>query len=211
MHLLKVDILGMKRFIAILGIATLALVTSNGLAATVSGISDDSTGSITASWLIKILMTNTNNAVITNNVTSSANSGGNVFTSADDQEGTVLNTGDANSVTLVENTANNNFVEEEYESADGTDNTVEDVSDASTGTITQSDELDNNIENNNDVVVDNNVDAVADTGSNFVTSGDSLRGTTATTGIAGAATGVSNLFNVNVKEIRRSIVSRLSP
>ncbi|MBI2607555.1 MAG: hypothetical protein HYW51_01895 [Candidatus Doudnabacteria bacterium] len=201
----------MKRFIAGAGIVALALVSTGAMGATISGVSDSSTATSIASWLISVMMTNNNNAVITNNVTSTANSGGNTFVSADDQEGTELVTGDANAVTLVENAANNNFVEENYESVDGADNTIEDITDSSTATAASSDTLENEILNNNDVEVENNVDAMADTGSNSVTSGDSLKGTRATTGIAGAATGVSNLFNVNIKEIQRTISSRVRP
>lgn len=186
-------------------------VSAPAMAATIGNVSDSSIASSFTNWLISLFMTNNNNAEITNNVTSSANSGGNTFTSADDQANTEVFTGDASSATLVENSANNNMVGEEYEAADGSTDTITDVSDESIASASLNDTLDNQIENNNNVVVENNVDATADTGNNSVTSGDSLNDSKASTGIAGSVSGVSNLFNFNLNNIIRRLRSTIAP
>lgn len=180
-------------------------------AVVVDGVSDSSTVESFASWLISLFVTNNNNAILTNNVTSSGNSGGNNFVSSDDQQNTQLTTGDSRSATLVENSANNNFVSQEYESSEGADHTITEVSDSSVASVSQDDTLTNNVTNNNDVRTTNNVDASADTGNNLVSSGDSLKDSSAATGIADAVTGVSNLFNFNLNNIIRRIRSVIAP
>lgn len=199
----------MKKLIAAAGILTLALVFSPALGATIDGVSDDSTATSLAKYLIHVVMKNNNNAVINNHVTSSANSGGNTITSADDQSGTQLATGSASSATLVSNTANSNLVSEQYEASDGADNEIKNVSDSSAATTISDDTLDNEIENNNDVTVDNQVEAVSDTGNNLISSGDSLQDAHGTTGASDSGTGVLNNFNTNVKEIIRTIRLRI--
>ncbi len=195
----------MKKLIAGLGMAALVLVYTSAPAATIDGVSDSSSATSSASWLIKVLLKNFNNADINNDVSASASSGGNSFTSADDQSNTSVTTGDANSATLVENTANTNMVSEEYDSSNGVDNAISNVSDSSTAETLSDDTLDNDIENFNEVAVDNFVDADSETGANAVVSGDSLNGASASTGNSGAVTGVITSVNLNIKDILRHL------
>lgn len=197
----------MRKLIAGLGILVFAFVfTGAAEAAVIKNIFDSSAGTSVAAWLIKVKMLNSNGTDINNNsVTSTANSGANVVASADDQSGTVMNTGATDASTGVSNTANTNVLSENYESADGVDNTIDNVDDSSAGTATSSDTLDNEMTNSNAVVVDNAVDAKANSGTNVNTSGDSLTGSGVTTGASSAETLLDNFFNSNLKEVVRRI------
>lgn len=201
----------MKKIIAGLGIFSLAFVlTGVADAAMIKNIKDSSSSTVTLSHLIKVLMLNNNNtADITNaSVTSTANSGANSFTSADDQSGSTLMTGATEAATLADNGANTNILAEEVESAVDDPHVVDGVDDSSSGDIDQSDEINNDMTNNNDVDVDNDVDADADSGTNAATSGDSLTATSFTTGKSVAATGTATLVNSNLKDIIRKAVFR---
>ena len=134
----------MKKIVIGATVAALAVGLSfSASAAVIDGVTDSSVASSLATWLIKVVMRNTNGAYIENNVTSSGNSGGNMFTSADDQSGTMLVTGNASAATLVDNNANNNVISEEYESSNGADNTISNVEDDSSGSTASDDTLDN--------------------------------------------------------------------
>lgn len=194
----------MKKILAAAGITAMALSVSVVSAATVKNVSDDSTATSAANYLIKVLMKNNNSATINNNVSATGNSGGNTFASADDQSGTEIHTGNSTSGVLVENSANNNMIEAEYTSYDGTTDLIDGVNDSSTASTTLTDTLDNDMENSNNVTVDNVVFSNADTGNNTVTSGDSLEDTKGFTGIAQALTGVASDFNFNFKKIKRT-------
>lgn len=197
----------MKKILAGLGIIGAALGAAGSLAfagVIVSGVSDSSTVTSDATYLIKLLLKNNNNANLENHVVSSGNSGGNTFTMADDGESISLTTGGASAATLVDNTANSTMLETAYESG-GPDDNISDVSDSSSVTTTIDDTLDKEAENNNTVDVLNDVGAMSDSGSNAWVAGDSLRTVTAVTGTSDAATGVSNAFNFIVQKVFRFI------
>jgi hypothetical protein len=63
----------------------------------------------------------------------------------------------------------------------------------------------NKVENSNTVTADNIVAALATSGTNQVVSDDSQEETKLTTGQTDSATGINQLFNVNLKEIIRTI------
>lgn len=194
----------MKKLFISLGIAA-TFVAVGGLAfagVVVDGVNDRSTVSSDATYLIKLLLKNNNNANIENHVGSSGNSGGNTFSSVDDSEGLSLETGGASSVTLVDNTANSTMLETAYD-AGGPNNNISHVNDGSAVTTTVVDTLDKDAVNNNDVAVLNDVGAVSDSGSNAWVAGDSLKNVTAVTGTSDAATGVSNAFNFIVQKVIR--------
>ena len=198
----------MKKVLVGVTVAAVALLMALPTqAALIKNIKDSSIGSSLATWLINVVMRNGNNSGITNVVTSSGNSGNNTHTSADDQTGSDIVTGTASSSTGVENTANNNLLNEEYESSNGADNEVNDVDDDSNGSATSSDDLDNFMDNDNKSSVSNVNDAKATSGVNVVSSGDSLTSSSTTTGGAAGATFTVNSFNVNVKSVVRRIMS----
>ena len=198
----------MKKVLVGVTVAAVALLMALPTqAALIKNIKDSSIGSSLATWLIKVVMRNGNNSGITNVVTSSGNSGNNTHTSVDDQTGSDIVTGTASSSTGVENTANNNLLNEEYESSNGADNEVNDVDDDSNGSATSSDTLDNFMDNDNWSSVSNVNDAAATSGVNVVSSGDSLTSSSTTTGGAAGATFTVNSFNVNVKSVVRRIMS----
>jgi len=174
-------------------------------AATVNDVNDESVVNIVASWIFNLLVRNNNIANITNNIASTANTGGNSVVSADDMSGTVIVTGDAMAGSTLENNANNNVIDLAVESAEGTSDLVEGVNDESEVNIETNDTLEADIENNNDVTVDNNVTSDSTSGDNLVDSGDDLDDTIMRTGFAGSVTGVSNLFNMDVLQIVRTI------
>lgn len=199
--------------------ALLLVVAGSADAAVIRKISDTSTGTSTASWLIDVFHLNVNDANMTNTVTSTGNSGGNAVVSADDQSGTSVTTGDSAAVSGIEgsatptstypgNVANTNVTSEELETPDGADNTIEEVSDDSDATTTSSDEVDNTLINNNEVLVTNDVDGTSNSGTNAVASGDSLTGTTVATGTTASASFMSQDFNFNMKTVKRTIVQR---
>lgn len=194
----------MKKVLISVGIAAAALgVGSLSFAGVVvNGVNDSSSVVSDASYLIKLLLKNNNQANIQNHVSSSANSGSNVFTSADDADGITLNTGGASAGTLVDNTANSTMLETAYD-AGGPDDNISNVSDSSTVTTLVDDTFDKDAENNNTVDVLNDIGAVSDTGTNMVSSGDSLKNVLATTGQSDSATGVSNAFNFIVQKVTR--------
>lgn len=198
----------MKKVLVGVTVAAVALLMALPTqAALIKNIKDSSIGSSLATWLINVVMRNGNNSGITNVVTSSGNSGNNTHTSVDDQTGSDIVTGTASSSTGVENTANNNLLNEEYESSNGADNEVNDVDDDSNGSATSSDTLDNFMDNDNWSSVSNVNDAAATSGVNVVSSGDSLTSSSTTTGGAAGATFTVNSFNVNVKSVVRRIMS----
>lgn len=196
----------MKKIIAGIGVAALALVaTSPASAAIVRNIGDNSVGSILTMFGATFNFATSNTANITNNVTTSSNTGGNIVMSDDDQRDTQLTSGAASSGSAVENAANTTMVSTELDTPDTTGDIVEDINDDSNGSITTTDTLDDQFDATNDVTVDNAVDASSQTGLNQVISGDSLLNTKLNTGIGDSATVVSNAFNLTVKEILRKI------
>lgn len=202
----------MKKFIVGVTIASFAffLALPADAAVSITKINDSSTVTSLATWLIDVLMNNSNNTLnVDNKVTSSANSGGNSHTSVDDHSGSTITTGDADSTSGVQNDGNQNALAEEYEGSAGPDVTVDDVNDDSTVSATTDDTLENDMLNENDVEVDNTVDAVGDSGTNTVTSGDSLATSGTTTGLSSAASGVLNGLNINIKSIIRRVASEI--
>ncbi|MDP4000621.1 MAG: hypothetical protein Q8P83_00015 [bacterium] len=198
----------MKKLIAGIGLmAMLLVVGASAQAGLIDQISDSSTGTISVTKLIKALIRNNNNSANINNtsVKSTANSGTNTVSSTDDQSGTQVNTGATDSVSGVDNAANTNAVAEDYETGCDCEDSVTNVSDDSHGTATSTDTLDNDIVNNNEVTVNNTVDSEGDSGTNSVSSGDSLTNTTVGTGASQSATGVLNTFNTNLKDIMRRV------
>lgn len=196
----------MKKIIAGIGVAALALVAASpASAAIVRNIGDNSVGSILTMFGATFNFATSNTANISNNVTTSSNTGGNIVMSDDDQRDTQLTSGAASSGSAVENAANTTMVSTELDTPDTTGDIVEDINDDSNGSITTTDTLDDQFDATNDVTVDNAVDASSQTGLNQVISGDSLLNTKLNTGIGDSATVVSNAFNLTVKEILRKI------
>ncbi len=198
----------MKKLIAGLSAMVFVLaMTGVASAATISNINDDSSATTLAQWIVKVFVHNTNTASIDNNVTASASTGNNTVTSADDQEGTVISTGNSAAAVVVDNSANNNTVKENLDSANGAGGTIDSVNDESTASSTFEDKLCNDITNDNSVTVANDLSSDATTGDNTVNSQDSLKDTKVTTGTTDSAVGITNTFNVNVKEIVRTLRS----
>lgn len=196
----------MKKIIAGIGIATLALVAASpASAAIIRNIGDSSAGTILTMFGATFNFSTSNTANISNNVTTSSNTGGNIVMSDDDQRDTRLTSGAASSGSAVENAANTTMVSTELDTPDTSGDIIEDIQDDSTGSITTTDTLDDQFDATNDVTVDNAVTAASETGSNQVLSGDSLSNTLLNTGIGDSATIVSNAFNLTVKEILRKI------
>lgn len=212
----------MKKLIAGIGLMSMMLMVAGSAdAARISGIKDSSTGTSLATWSILATIRNTNNTGITNVVASSGNSGGNVATSADDQSDTQITTGAAQSTTGVEgvapalvggttpgNVANTNVVSESLETPDGADNNVELVDDSSAGSATSTDLVNNDIVNLNTITVGNTVDSDGNSGTNVVSSADSLSGTRVTSGASNSGTFLSQDFNLNIKEVIRTVKQR---
>ncbi len=195
----------MKKLIAGLGAAVLALtVAGTAGAAKISLINDDSAGTSVSVKSILAKITNNNGLGVLNAVSSSGNSGGNTVVSADDQSSTTVGTGVASAATLVDSTANANEVVEDYESA-AADDEITNVDDNSDGTATTADSLENDIVNNNATQVTNSVGGTSDSGTNAVVSGDSLTDTAVTSGSSDAAAGVLQAFNLNVKDIMHRV------
>jgi len=196
----------MKKFVAGISIAMLAFVfTGVASAATITNVNDESSAHTLAQWLLNLVSTNSNTAVITNSVSATANSGGNAVTSADDQTGTSITTGDSSSAVLVDNTANANYTTADIESGGGGTDTIDQVNDDSTVTAESHDQATETETNTNLVTVNNELSATANTGGNIVTSGDGLDGTTVSSGVTDSASGLANLFNINVRNIIRTI------
>lgn len=200
----------MKKLLAGLGMAAMALgMTGIAGAASISKISDDSFGLSTSVKSILAKLQNNNKLGLLNAVSSSGNSGKNTFVSADDQTGSMANTGAASAATLVDSTGNANSVSEDYQSSGGNQDTISEVSDTSTGSATTTDTLTNDVVNNNDTEVTNSVGGEADSGANAALSGDSLSASSFTTGKSDAAVGVQQKFNINMKTIMHRIVWHL--
>jgi hypothetical protein len=198
----------MKKIIAGITIALMAFVTTGvASAASISNVNDSSLASIVNDWMASLTLANINHACISNEVSSTANSGGNTATSVDDQTNTTINTGGANSASMVDNAANQNQNTESVESSNSSGDTITNVGDDSTATTTTSDTVTSTETETNAVGVRNDVAADSQTGNNIVTSGDSLTGTSLSSGLAQAMTGVANSFNINIRSITRTLRS----
>ncbi|MBI2607556.1 MAG: hypothetical protein HYW51_01900 [Candidatus Doudnabacteria bacterium] len=205
----------MKKIIASVGLAAMLLMVAGAAdAAVIRMVNDSSVATSAATWSILANILNNNSAGILNTVTSTGNSGANTVVSADDQTGTSVTTGNTGAASAVDgaagpgNVANTNVVSETLETPDGADNLIEDVDDSSVATTASADSLENNLTNNNEVEVDNDVDGTSNSGTNSVVSGDSLTTTTVSTGTNLAASLLSQDFNLNIKEVIRTIRQR---
>ena len=193
----------MKKLLAGIGLTTLVLAGSLPIAsANVKNVTDESDVSITSTNRLDLMLRKSNTAVITNNITAVATSGGNVIESEDDMEGVTLTTGNADTAIEVSNMANNSETTIEIESAMPT-GSVENVDDESTVVIDHNNRETIDVEEENDARVTNNVPAVSDTGSNVITSPEDMENVTVRTGTATATTMVENIFNFSKTEIIR--------
>lgn len=196
----------MRKLIAGVGMAALTLVaTGFASAATIDNVNGGSTADIFSKWSLRLFLHNDNVAYIGNAATAGANSGENTVTSANDQYGTSVTTGNATAASVVDNVANTNEDVIGIESSGGGDDCITTVSGGSTADIDTLDYVKVYVHHDNAIENLNEVAALTNTGSNEVVSGDTLNTTTVHTGSNDASTGIVNSFNINFKELVRTI------
>jgi len=169
----------------------------------VGNINDDSSVTTKATWSLVLRVENHNSAVVTNHVSSSANSGYNAIISADDMENVSIVTGDTDAASLADTTANTNSIEEDLNGSSDGDTTVENIDDSSDVEVEISDENEEDVYNNNSADVFDEVAADSDTGGNVLESGDSVTNGHVIAGKAITASGAIKLLNSNIKAIIR--------
>lgn len=195
----------MKKIAAIIGAFALVLAGA-GTASAAWTVNDDSTLEVLRERFVRLTTTNRNSATISNRVFATSNTGGNVINAEEDVEDGSITSGDAEAATQIENVAND--IDSEIDVADGTNGDLDediDVDDDSDVDVT--DTLDDRMEteNINEVAVDNETAATANTGGNVVNSeNDDVEGGSIESGNATTASAVANAFNILRQRITRN-------
>lgn len=196
----------MKKLIASLAVVALGVFLASPAGAFttyVGNINDDSSVTSNTNWSLVLKVQNYNSAIVTNKVTSNANSGYNVIKSADDMENVSIVTGDTDAASLADTTANTNSIEEDLNGSGDGNTTIENIDDSSDVEVSVNEENEEDVANDNFADVYDEVDATSDTGGNTLESGDSVTGATVLAGKAITASGAVKLLNSNIKAIIR--------
>jgi hypothetical protein len=195
----------MKKIIAAAALGAIAL-TSAGVAsaASIKWVKDESAAKIKYDSYFKADADVTQKAYIVNGAASGSNSGGNTVVSADDQKGTSIYTGDAGAITEVSNKANSSDVTIKSKGSCGCDDEIKGIDDSSEASIKHEETTKEEADAYQKVEAATVAGAVSDTGNNGVLSGDSLKGTTVTSGEALSATEIKNKFNKSNVWLKKS-------
>lgn len=196
----------MKKLIAGLSLAALLLAVLPAGAATISNVFDDSTAKIKYSLWASFGGTNTNEAMIQNELSSMANSGHNHNDSDEFQSNTSINTGDAGAATMIENQANEIVVNSNLNIDFGSDSdSINNVADNAYAKVSNYQKVSEGFDNVNAVVVSNYGAAKANTGYNSNESDEGLQHAGITSGSSVSTGAVLNQFNKISESFTRMI------
>jgi hypothetical protein len=195
----------MKKIVAGLGIVAMAFVfTSAAGAASIDGVNDDSTASITSSFVLRLLGNTSSDFTVHNTVKSSANTGGNSITADEDVEDASIQSGDAGAASLAETTGGDVDVDVDVDADNnrGGDSEINDVDDDSDADIDSETTIEHDMDVTSSGEVRNHVDASADAGANSISSkNDDVEGADIETGEAVSASAARTEFGRIMQQI----------
>ena len=197
----------MKKIMAGLSIATMTLTVAGFAgAATINSVSGGSSAASTATSSLKLKVSNSNTASITNSVTTGSDSGDNTVRSKFDQNGTMVTTGNVTAAAVVDNAANSNETDVTSDVGGSGGSNISNVTAGSAAATTDTDTVKHKVTNSNTVSVDNSITAGGTTGGNLIRSkSGTLNNVTLGTGTSDTASGLTNTFNVNLQSVTRTI------
>jgi hypothetical protein len=187
----------MKKLVAGLCVVALMFVfTSVATAATIDGVNDDSTASVTSSFILKLMGNTSSNFSVHNFVSSSSNTGGNSITADEDVEDATIESGDAGAASVAETTGGDVDVDVDVDADPSSgDSEISDVDDDSDASIEEETTIEHDMDVTSEGDVHNGVVAKADAGNNSISSeNDDVEGADISTGEAVSASAARTEF-----------------
>lgn len=195
----------MKKLIAGIGMAGIALMGLTASASSIGTVSGGSTAASVSNFSTNWTIDNNNNATLSSSVGAKSLSGDNNIDAALDQNNTTLTTGGSQATVLVDNAANSNHMTIAADAVGGPASTIGLVTGGSTASFVLGASDTMAVVNTNTVHNEDFLNSSSKTGNNHISAGLDLNNTSVTTGGTDAGAGLTNSFNVNIKSITRTL------